>query len=111
MNVWIVSSLVAANVLINVTGTVLIKHAAVNANPIAAIAGVACYSMAASLFVAMAAEQPLHWLAVTTSVLSLVAISLIGVLVYDENLAPLHLAGIAFALIAVALISTPGASQ
>lgn len=107
MDAFVVSLLIAVNVMINVGGTFLLKFAATSGNVATGIMGCACYVFAAALFVLVVKEQPLSLIAVVTSMLALLASVAIGVLVFKEAIAPIHMIGIALALGAVVLISLP----
>lgn len=107
MDAFVLSLLIAANVLINLGGVFLLKFAAVNGHVIAGIMGCTCYVFAAALYVLIVKEQPLSQVAVITSVLSMLAAVAIGALVFNETISSTHTVAIALALVAVVLIALP----
>lgn len=108
MPIWLSLVLCLGNVASSLAGMAALKYAVANSDVVWGLAAVGCWVWTAMFIVLLLAHQPLIWVSLTSSCLSVLGSVTIGTLIYGESLSVSQVGGIILILAALVLTSSAG---
>lgn len=106
MTIWVSLLLCLGNVATSLAGMAALKHAVATSSVSWALVAVGCWVGTALFIALLLAHQPIIWIALMSSCLSVLGSVAIGYFAYGEPLVAAHVAGLILILAALALTSS-----
>lgn len=108
MNVWMSLGLCIGNVATSLAGMAALKHAVATSNVVWALAGVGCWVWTAMFVVLLLSAQPLIWIALASSCLSVLGSIALGNFFFGEQLQMAEIIGLVLILAALVITTFAG---
>ena len=105
---WAAIAVLGVSTLASASGSVILKHAAAEAQPALAVLGATPWAGSAAGFVWLANSNDLSTLAIATAALGPIVLTAIGVAVFAEAITAQKLIALVFLIAALAVLSWPG---
>ncbi|WP_299825317.1 hypothetical protein [uncultured Roseobacter sp.] len=108
MTVWMSLGLCFGNVVTSLAGMAALKHAVATSNVVWALAGVGCWVWTAMFVVLLLSAQPLIWVSLTSSCLSVLGSIALGTIFFGEEIQLTQVIGLILILVALVITSVSG---